>query len=38
MRAETMERLVDVGFDPDLLNEPGGFWRDRAELLDGRFA
>jgi len=38
MRAETMERLVHVGFDPDLLNEPGGFWRDRAELLDGRFA
>ena len=38
MRAETMERLVHVGFDPDLLNEPGGFWRDRADLLDGRFA
>jgi Flp pilus assembly CpaF family ATPase len=38
MRAETLERLVSVGFDPDLLNESGGFWRDRAELLDGRFA
>jgi len=27
LRAETLERLVAVGFDPDLLERPGGWWR-----------
>jgi pilus assembly protein CpaF len=38
MRAETLERLIAVGFDPDLLDERDGFWHERAELLDGRLA
>jgi hypothetical protein len=36
MRIETLDRLVAVGFDPDVLDQPGGYWRDRAEHAEGR--
>jgi hypothetical protein len=34
MRAETLDRLVAVGFDPELLNEPSGFWDAGRELSE----
>jgi len=34
MRAETLDRLVAVGFDPELLNEPNGFWDADRELSE----
>ncbi|HZT66992.1 MAG TPA: ATPase, T2SS/T4P/T4SS family [Acidimicrobiales bacterium] len=27
LRTETLDQLVEVGFDPDLLDRPGGWWQ-----------